>query len=43
MAGTKVTVISARGDWVEIRADETGLAGFIRKELVTPVELTQER
>jgi hypothetical protein len=42
-AGTKVTVISARGDWVEIRADETGLAGFIRKELVTPVELTQER
>lgn len=43
IAGTKVTVISARGDWVEIRADETGLAGFIRKELVTPVELTQER
>jgi len=43
IVGTKVTVISARGDWVEIRADETGLAGFIRKELVTPVELTQER
>jgi Bacterial SH3 domain len=40
--GTKVTVISASGDWVEVRADDGGLAGFIRKEFVTPVELTQK-
>jgi hypothetical protein len=35
-AGTKVTVIAATGDWVEVRADNAGLAGFIRKEFVTP-------
>ena len=35
-AGTKVTVIAATGDWVEVRADDAGLAGFIRKEFVTP-------
>jgi hypothetical protein len=34
-AGTKVTVITASGDWVEVRADDTGLNGFIRKEFVT--------
>ena len=39
---TRVTVIAAHGDWVEVRAEETGLAGFIRKEFVTPVELTQK-
>jgi hypothetical protein len=42
IAGAKVTVISIRGDWVEVRADEAGLGGFIRKEFVTPVELTQK-
>jgi hypothetical protein len=41
-AGTKVTVIAASGDWVEVRADDAGLAGFIRKEFVTPIELTQK-
>jgi hypothetical protein len=40
--GTKVTVISARGDWIEVRADNAGLSGFIRREFVTPVELTQK-
>jgi hypothetical protein len=40
--GTRVTVIATHGDWVEVRADDTGLAGFIRKEFVTPVELTQK-
>ena len=35
-AGTKVTVIAATGDWVEVRADDASLAGFIRKEFVTP-------
>lgn len=41
-AGTRVTVIATSGDWVEVRADDTGLSGFIRKEFVTPVELTQK-
>jgi uncharacterized protein YgiM (DUF1202 family)/cellobiose-specific phosphotransferase system component IIB len=41
-AGTKVTVIAASGDWVEVRADDPGLAGFIRKEFVTQNELTQK-
>ena len=40
--GTKVTVITASGDWVEVRADDAGLAGFIRREFVTPIELTQK-
>ncbi|HEY6367331.1 MAG TPA: AgmX/PglI C-terminal domain-containing protein [Candidatus Binatia bacterium] len=40
-AGTKVTVLAASGDWVEVRADDTGLAGFIRKEFATPIELTK--
>jgi hypothetical protein len=35
-AGTKVAVIATTGDWVEVRADDAGLAGFIRKEFVTP-------
>jgi Bacterial SH3 domain len=41
-AGTKVTVIAASGDWVEVRGDDAGLAGFIRKEFVTPNESTQK-
>jgi uncharacterized protein YgiM (DUF1202 family) len=41
-AGTKVTVVATRGDWVEVRADDAGVAGFIRREFVTPVELTQK-
>jgi hypothetical protein len=40
--GTKVTVITASGDWVEVRADDAGLAGFIRREFVAPIELTQK-
>ena len=35
-AGTKVTVISALGDWVEVRGDDVGVTGFIRREFVTP-------
>ena len=41
-AGTRVTVIATSGDWVEVRADDAALSGFIRKEFVTPVELTQK-
>ncbi|HEX9270722.1 MAG TPA: AgmX/PglI C-terminal domain-containing protein [Candidatus Binatia bacterium] len=40
--GTRVTVIATSGDWVEVRADNASLSGFIRKEFVTPVELTQK-
>src|SRR5262244_1864748 len=40
--GTKVTVIRASGDWVEVRTDDAGLAGFIRREFVTPTELNQK-
>jgi Bacterial SH3 domain len=40
--GTRVTVIATSGDWVEVRADDASLSGFIRKEFVTPVELTQK-
>jgi hypothetical protein len=41
-AGTRVTVIATSGDWVEVRADDASLSGFIRREFVTPVELTQK-
>jgi uncharacterized protein YgiM (DUF1202 family) len=34
--GTKVTVITARGDWVQVRTDNSGVTGFIRREFVTP-------
>ncbi|MGB7950509.1 MAG: AgmX/PglI C-terminal domain-containing protein [Candidatus Binatia bacterium] len=34
--GTKVTVIAARGDWVQVRTDNSGVTGFIRREFVTP-------
>jgi hypothetical protein len=35
--GTKVSVLSSHGDWVEVRANETASSGFIRKEFVTPL------
>ena len=41
-AGTRVTVIATRGDWVEVRGDDPSLSGFIRKEFVTSIELTQK-
>jgi hypothetical protein len=41
-AGTKVTVVASTGDWVEVQADDAGLTGFIRREFVTPIELSQK-
>jgi hypothetical protein len=41
--GTKVTLISGRGDWLEVRADDASPSGFIRKEFVTAVELAQKK
>jgi hypothetical protein len=42
-AGTRVTIIATRGDWVEVRGDDSSLSGFIRREFVAPVELTQKK
>jgi len=42
MPGTRVTVVTSSGDWVEVRGDDTGLTGFIRKEFVAPIELSQK-
>ncbi len=41
-AGSKVSVISSRGDWLEVRSPEIGVSGFIRKEFVTPLEMTRK-
>jgi hypothetical protein len=40
--GTKVFLLSSRGEWLEVRSEDRGLSGFIRKEFVTPVELAQK-
>lgn len=42
-AGTRVTIIAMRGDWAEVRGDNGSLSGFIRREFVTPVELSQKK
>ena len=39
--GTKVTMITRNGDWLEVRATEHGPTGFIRKEFVTPVDVAR--
>lgn len=41
--GTKVSLISRHGDWLEVRAEETKLSGFVRKEFVTPVEMARKQ
>lgn len=41
--GTRVTLLSARGDWLEVRADDASQSGFIRKEFVTTVELAHKK
>lgn len=41
--GTKVALINSRGDWLEVRAADTGLSGYIRKEFVTPVEMARKQ
>jgi hypothetical protein len=35
--GTKVSLLSSHGDWLEVRANDTAPSGFIRKEFVTPL------
>jgi len=41
--GTKVALLNHRGDWLEVRAPDTGLSGFIRKEFVTPVQMARQQ
>ena len=40
--GTRVTVISKQGDWLEVRSRPSGPTGFIRKEFVVPVEVAHQ-
>ena len=40
--GTKVSVLSKQGDWLEVRSSGNGPTGFIRKEFVTPVEVARK-
>ena len=35
-AGTRITIIAMRGDWAEVRGDNSSQSGFIRREFVTP-------
>lgn len=42
-AGTRVTLLSTRSDWLEVRADDASQSGFIRKEFVTAVELAHKK
>jgi hypothetical protein len=35
--GTKVSLLSSHGDWLEVRANDTASSGFIRKEFVAPL------
>jgi SH3 domain-containing protein len=37
--GTKVTMISRQGDWLEVRSRPNGPTGFVRKEFVVPLEV----
>lgn len=38
-AGTRVTLLSKSGDWLEVRLNAAEPSGFIRKEFVKPVEV----
>jgi hypothetical protein len=41
--GTRVALVNDRGDWLEVRAADSGLLGYIRKEFVTPVEMARKQ
>jgi hypothetical protein len=40
--GTKVSVLSKQGDWLEVRSTSNGPTGFIRKEFVVPVDVARK-
>lgn len=39
--GTKVTVLSRQGDWLQVRSTPNGPTGFIRKEFITSLDVAQ--
>jgi hypothetical protein len=41
--GTKVALVNNRGDWLEVKAADSGLSGYIRKEFVAPVEMARKQ
>ncbi|MGE5302540.1 MAG: AgmX/PglI C-terminal domain-containing protein [Alphaproteobacteria bacterium] len=41
--GTKVALVNNRGEWLEVRAADSGLSGYIRKEFVAPVEVARKQ
>ncbi len=41
--GTKVSLLNNRGDWLEVRATDSGFSGYVRKEFVAPVELARKQ
>jgi hypothetical protein len=41
--GTKVMLVNNRGDWLEVRAPESGVSGYVRKEFVTPAEIARNQ
>jgi cell division septation protein DedD len=40
--GTKVSLINRRGDWLEVKATDNGVSGYIRKEFVTPADIAHK-
>jgi len=40
--GTRVTLLKRQGDWLEVRAGNSGPIGFIRKEFVKQIEVVQQ-
>jgi hypothetical protein len=41
--GTKVSLLNNRGDWLEVRATDSGFSGYIRREFVAPVDLARKQ
>ena len=41
--GTKVSLLNHSGDWLEVRATDSGFSGYIRKEFVAPVDLARKQ
>ncbi|MDP9130610.1 MAG: AgmX/PglI C-terminal domain-containing protein [Candidatus Binatota bacterium] len=41
--GTKVTVISRSGEWLEVRPHHNGPSGYIRREFAVPVDVAVNR
>lgn len=42
-SGTKVALLNHRGDWLEVRAADSGFSGYIRKEFVAPIDVARKQ